>query len=187
MTEVIDNRRRRAIELRQFLPNAEFVNKEIIAKGKGTKVALGRIYGVVSAIEERVDTDRSGHAVTHIAATGAFKSLNYLSGEEGMARSAFFPEAFAKALAAKFDAAKRRTGGTDEAPTFVQDPLMIEVDCDVSLEATGKNVPVEWIITVHTADDDMDILAGIGASRDRPATAPALATVEGDKGVDAKA
>jgi len=73
-------RSRRAFMMKQFIPSADFIAKEVIGKGKGTKVILGRIYGIVTGSEVKTGTLPNGDPSSSIVLKGIFQSEDYLSG-----------------------------------------------------------------------------------------------------------
>lgn len=153
-------RTRRAVMLKQFVPSPDWINKNIVAGGKGTRKTLGRIFGVATGSEMRNATLPSGEVTQNIAITGLFNTESYVTGELGEGTVAFFPRAYAEKIHA----------------TFQSDPniKVIELDCDVGLEATGKTIPYEWVIVAYLAGEEMAVLKRLRQSRGRPKDAPAL-------------
>ena len=153
-------RARRAFMLKQFVPSPDWINVNIVAKGKGTQVTLGRIWGIATGFEDRTNTLPDGSVSASIAVTGIFQSESYLSGELGEASMVYFPMAYAEKIKAVFKSSP--------------DIRAIEVDCDVGLEATGKTIPYEWVVIAFREGEEMAVLKKIAASRGRPKSAPAL-------------
>lgn len=153
-------RSRRALMLKQFLPNADWINTQVVAKGKGTKVVVGRIYGVATGFEDKINTLPDGSTAASIAIKGVFQSESYLTGEVGEATNVYFPMAYAEKIKALFE--------TDETVRVV------EVDTDIGLEATGKTIPYEWVVVAFVEGEEMAALKRLRNSRGRPANAPAL-------------
>lgn len=156
----VGTRARRALMLRHFIPNPDWINQNVVAKGKGTQVTLGRIFGVCTGWEAKQNTLPDGKVVDSIVAKGTFQSESYLTGEVGDASLVFFPMAYAEKIKAVF-----------ESDASIK---VLEVDCDVGLEATGKTIPYEWVVVAYREGEDMGVMKRIKASRGRPANAPAL-------------
>jgi len=154
-------RARRAFMLKQFIPNADWINQNIVAKGKGTQVTVGRIFGFVTGVSRKTNTLPDGLPSESIVCSGILQSENYLDGELAEASTVYLPMAYAEKIES----------------TFKMFPTLrsIEIDCDIGLEATGKTIPYEWVVTAFREGEQMDVLKRLKQSRGRPATAPALA------------
>jgi hypothetical protein len=46
---------------------------------------------------------------------------------------------------------------------------MVEIDCDIGVEATGKVIPYEWVVVAFREGEEMAVLKKMRASRQRPA------------------
>lgn len=154
-------RARRAIMMKEFIPNADFIAKECVGKGKGTLVMLGRVFGFVTGVSEKQNTLPNGDKATSIVCNGQFETESYLTGEVSSATAVYFPSSFSEAIKAMF--------AVDESLK------MVEVDTDIGVEATGKAIPYTWAVVNHIEGADQTPLKALKAKRGRPATAPALA------------
>lgn len=146
-------RARRGLTLKQLVPDQDWIMKNIVANGKGTRATVGRIFGIVTGCQ-RKQNDVQGKLIDSIACVGILNSESFLTGEISQGSSVFFPMAYAEQIAALFDA----------------DPSIkvIEVDCDIGLEATGKTIPYEWVTTAFLEGKEMAILKRLRAARPRP-------------------
>jgi hypothetical protein len=154
-------RARRAIMLKEFIPTADFINVQVVAKGKGTKVMLGRIYGFVTGVMDKTNTLPNGEKAASVVCNGQFETENYLTGEISAASSVYFPSSFSETIKAMFAADP--------------DLKMIEVDTDVGLEATGKTIPYTWVVINYVEGEAVTPLKKLRAARVRPDNVPALA------------
>lgn len=150
-------RSRRAIMLKEFIPSQDFINTQVVAKGKGTKVLLGRIFGFVTGVSEKTNTLPNGEKATSIVVHGQFESESYLTGEISGASTVYFPSSFAEAIKTQF--------AMDENLKVVQ------VDTDIGVEATGKPIPYTWVVVNHIEGTDQTPLRKLRAGRPRPALA----------------
>lgn len=154
-------RARRAIMLKEFIPNSDYIAKEVVGKGKGTQVVLGRIFGFVTGTTEKENTLPNGDKSKSVVCNGQFETENYLTGEVSAASSVYFPSSFSEAIKGMFAA--------DESLKVV------EVDTDVGLEATGKAIPYTWVVVNHIEGEQQTPLKALRSKRGRPANAPQLA------------
>jgi hypothetical protein len=154
-------RARKVFVLRQFIPDANWIAANVVAKGKGTKVLLGRVWGVAMSTEHKTKTLDDGKVITSVAMNGAFQAESYITGELSAMSTTYLPDAYALKVAALFE--------TDKTIKVV------EIDCDVGLEATGKTIPYEWVIIAYREGEEMAVLKRLRNSRGRPTGAPALA------------
>ncbi len=160
-------RARRAFMLKQFIPNPDWINMNIVAKGKGTQVTVGRIFGFVTSCSRKQNTLPDGSPSESIVCGGILQSENYLDGEIAEASTVYLPMAYAEKIES----------------TFKMFPNLrtIEIDCDIGIEATGKTIPYEWVVTAFREGQEMDVLKRLKSSRARPAGAPALAAPDATK------
>ena len=149
-------RARRGLMPKQFLPDPDWINKNVVAGGKGTKAVIGRIWGIVTKTDRKTNTLPNGDSSETIVCTGVFNSEGYLTGEVAEASSVYFPMAYAEKIEAVMKA----------------DPSIkvVEVDCDVGLEATGKTIPYEWVIVAYREGAEMAVLKRLKGTRGRPAS-----------------
>lgn len=150
--ETEGTRARRAIMLKHFLPDGEFINKNVVAGGKGTQAKVGRIYGIATGYSRKNNTLPDGKVTESIVVNGMFHGESYLTGELSEASSVYFPMAYAEKIAACFEMGSRT----------------VEVDCDVGVEATGKTIPYEWVVIAFREGEEMDVLRRIRGTRARP-------------------
>lgn len=146
-------RARRALMLKQFLPNPDWINVNVVAGGKGTRATIGRIYGIATGFERKVNTLPDGSLSESIFVKGMFQSEGYVTGELAEASGVYFPMAYAEKVAAAFEGLGVKS---------------VEVDCDIGLEATGKTIPYEWVVIAYREGQEMDALKRIRGNRPRP-------------------
>lgn len=151
--ETEGTRARRALMLKQFLPDPDWINKNIVAGGKGTRGTIGRIYGLATGYERKNNTLPDGSISESIFVRGMFQSEGFITGELAEASGVYFPMAYAEKIAAVIEMGVKT----------------VEVDCDVGLEATGKAIPYEWVIVAFREGVEMDVLRRIRGTRKRPA------------------
>lgn len=149
-------RARRALVLKQFLPNPDWINVNIVAGGKGTRGTIGRIFGIATGFDRKMNTLPDGSVSESIFVKGMFQSEGYITGELAEASGVYFPMAYAEKIAAAFEGLGVKS---------------VEVDCDIGLEATGKTIPYEWVVVAFREGQEMDALKRIRGTRKRP---PAL-------------
>lgn len=165
-------RSRRAIMLRQFIPTQDWINKNVVAPGKGTKAMIGRIWGVATSTESKPFTFPDGKVTTTIGVRGVFQTENYITGELTEGTMVFFPLAYSEKIHALF----QPKGKDKDGNLIPSDVRIVQVDCDVGLEATGKMIPYEWVVVAYREGEEMAILKKLRGSRGRPANAaPRLA------------
>lgn len=154
-------RARRAIMLKEFVPSVDFINMHVVAKGKGTKVMLGRIFGFVTGVGEKINTLPNGEKSPSIVFNGQFESENYLTGEISSASSVYFPASFSEMVKTMF--------------TVDPDIKVVNIDTDIGLEATGKTIPYTWVVVNHIEGEAMTPLKRLRGARARPAGIPQIA------------
>lgn len=153
-------RTRKAFMMKQFLPNKDFIAREIVGKGEGTKAIIGRVWGACFGWEEKTHTFPDGKTSTSVALKGAFEAENYITGELDSAVQVYLPAAYAERVVAAFKS--------------MPDLKVVELDCDIGLEATGKIIPYTWVVVAYREGEEMATLKRIKSSRGRPANAVAL-------------
>ena len=151
---------RKSFMLRQFIPSPDWINVNVVAKGKGTRVTIGRVFGVAESAEEKENVLPDGSTSKSTVLKGVFNSESYLDGEIGQSTSAYLPEAYAGKIRTMFAADKNLK--------------LVELDCDIGLESTGKTIPYEWVVVAYREGAEMAVLKRIANSRGRPASAPPL-------------
>lgn len=147
-------RARRAFMLKHFIPNADWINQNIVSKGAGTKAIIGRVFGVCFETMVTKTTQKDGRVSESVALKGAFQAEDYKTGEISEATTVYLPMAYAEKVAFMFKA----------------DPDLkaVEVDVDIGLEATGKTIPYEWVVIAYREGEAMAVLKRLRASRGRP-------------------
>lgn len=148
-------RARRALMLKQLLPNPDWINKNIVAGGKGTRGVIGRIYGIVTSTTRKTNVLPDGTPSESVACGGVLTSESYITGEISECSVAYFPAAYSEKIEALFKSDK--------------DLKVVEVDVDIGLEATGKTIPYEWVIIAYREGAEMAVMKRLRASRGRPA------------------
>lgn len=139
---------RRALMMKNFVPDQDWIMTHVVSKGKGTKATVGRIIGVASSTRRHVN-DVNGKQVESIAIAGIFEAET-LDGEVITASTVYFPMAYAEMVAAALD----------------QDGIKaVQVDVDVGLEATGKTIPYEWTVTSYVEGEAMSVLSALRRRR----------------------
>ena len=146
-------RARRALTLKQMVPSQDWIMQNIVAGGKGTRATVGRIFGIVTNTVEK-ENEVQGQIIRSVACVGVLNSESYLTGEISQGSSVYFPMAYAEQIDA----------------LFKSDPSIkvIEVDCDIGLEATGKTIPYEWVTTAWLEGKEMATLKRLRNARKRP-------------------
>lgn len=123
----------RAFAMKNFLPDPDWINKNVVANGRGSHVIVGRVYGLATKAEPRT-VDWQGKVIQSVALHGAFQAESRLTGEVRSVNLLFLPMAFASQV----EAALRMEGSPS-----------VEMDVDIGLEATGKPIPYEWTVTSY--------------------------------------
>ena len=152
-------RARRTLAMKQFVPGQDWINTNLVAKGKGAQITVGRIWGIATGWESKVN-EYQGQQLHSIAIKGVFQSESYVTGEVTESTVVYFPMAYAEKIANMMES----------DPTI----KLAEVDCDIGLEATGKTIPYEWVVIAFREGVEMAVLKRLKGSRGRPANAPAL-------------
>jgi hypothetical protein len=160
-------RARRAIMMKEFIPHADFIAKEVVGGGKGTQRMLGRVFGFVTGVSEKHGKLPNGDPSVSIVCNGQFEMENYLTGEISSASSVYFPSSFSENIKVMF--------ATDA------DLKVVEVDTDIGVEATGKTIPYTWVVVNHIEGEAVTPLKLLRNKRGRPASAPALAAPTAQK------
>lgn len=156
---------RRAFMLKQFLPNPDWINVNIVAKGKGTRAVVGRVFGIATGVERKVNTLPDGTPSESIVLKGTFQADGYVTGETGESSNVYLPMAYAEQVATIFAQGEVNT---------------VEIDCDIGIEATGKTIPYEWVVIAFREGEQMDVLKRLRNSRGRPTnllTGPGAAAI----------
>lgn len=120
-----------------FVPNADWINMHIVAKGKGTKRVLGRIMGVCHKTETQTNMVK-GQPVESIKMTGEFEAFIDDTGEVIETSAAFLPRAWAEKIRFALTEAQKSD------PTATARMLI-----SLGIEATGNTIPYRWTIATH--------------------------------------
>ncbi len=178
--EVQGVRARRSIMLKQMLPGdgVDWINKNVVAAGKGTRATFGRIYGQCNGYSIKHNTLPDGTPSSSIVLSGDFETENYMTGEIGSGTQAFIPAAYAEKVKAVFDSNAILNEKGEEIGNRIR---TVEVDIDVGVEATGKTIPYEWVVTAFKEGAEMAVLKNLRRSRVRPA----FVLQAGDKSIPA--
>lgn len=147
-------RARRGIMMKHLLPPGEWIAANLVSRGKGARALVGRVTGVCTKAERKTVSLPDGTPNETVCLHGTFEAESYLTGEISNGSSVYFPMAYASQIEAVLKADK-----TIE---------MVEVDCDVGLEATGKIIGYEWVIIAFRDGEQMSVIKRIKASRSRP-------------------
>jgi hypothetical protein len=96
---------------------------------------MGRVFGICSGYTVKTNTLPDGTPSQSIVLGGAFQTENYMTGELGEGTQLYLPAAYSEKVKAIFD-----TGAVmDEAGREIRNSVrMVEIDCDIGVEATGK-------------------------------------------------
>lgn len=148
-------RARRAFMPKLFLPNKDWINVNLVSKGQGTRATIGRVFGTCFETQDKKGTLPNGEPSTTIALVGAFEAISYISGEIMSVTNAYLPMAYAEKVKSVFAA----------NPEI----KVVEIDCDIGLEATGKTIPYEWVVTAFLEGKEMERLKALRNKRRPPA------------------
>lgn len=152
---------RRVLTMKNFT-TPEWVLQNVVAKGKGTAVKVGRVYGVATEVKKRTN-EVNGKPVESIAVIGTFEGVRLDTGETTNATTVYFPMAYAEQVAATL---------VDPAVT------MLQIDVDIGVEATGKAIPYEWTVTAFLSEREASVLTMLRNRRQARLAAPAPAPAE---------
>ncbi len=167
-------RARRAFMLKHLIPHQDWINTNIVAKGKGTKALIGRVFGVCMETIDKKNTLPDGTIGESVAMKGAFQAESYLTGEISEATVVYLPMAYTEKVKAIFVSDEADAKKAAEQGRSHERIQVIEVDCDVGIEATGKTIPYEWVVIAYREGEQMAALKRLRSSRGRPADAPKL-------------
>ena len=108
----------------------------VVGKGKGTHIAVGRVFGVAYEAETRTNKVSRGGAeqeLTSIGLKGLFQAER-LDGQTQTFSLLFLPMAFAEQIAMALN---------------LPDTKQADFDVDIGVIATGKTIPYEWTVTSY--------------------------------------
>lgn len=155
---------RRALMMKNLVPDQDWIMKNIVSQGKGFKRTVGRVIGVAHTVRRHVN-DVNGKPVESIALGGIFEAET-MDGEIISASTVYFPMAYAEIAAAALDA---------------EGVKVVQVDVDIVLEATGKSIPYEWAVVSYVEGEAMAVLSALRRRRSlgkRPASLKGLSADE---------
>lgn len=95
-------RARRAFMLKQFIPSATFITENVVAKGAGTQVVLGRVYGSATGTQRKTNQLPDGSFSESVVINGIFQAESYIDGVVSEATSVYLPMAYAEKVEAVF-------------------------------------------------------------------------------------
>ena len=154
-------RARKVIMVQQMIPDENWIMREVVAKGKGSRAFVGKVVGLVRGFEEKSFTQKDGRVTESIALRGEFRPESYHTNEVQTGTTCYLPgwpmRAQVAAVFKDVPAGSIRT---------------VEIDCDIGLEATGKPIPYEWLVVAYLEGREMDTLRKLSRRRGRPAGAP---------------
>lgn len=152
-----EGKRARRAFMPRLLIDQEWINKNVVSQGKGTKIIAGRMFGMCTKTEEKTNRLPNGEQSISIVMTGMFRIENGITGEVSDVTQAYLPMAFAEQVAQAF-----AVGG--------QEVKAVEVDVDIGCEATGKTIPYEWLVISHLDGVASNFLNRMRERRPRAAT-----------------
>lgn len=159
------SRARKAFMPKHLVPDPDWINKNIVVNGKGTRATLGRVFGVAMDYKVKVNQLPNGQTAESTCLQGKFQIESFMTGELSDAVEIYLPDAYSMQVRAMMAA--------DETIKVV------EVDVDVGVEATGKTIPYEWVITAYRNGDEMAVLKRLRESRRRPEGVGVLTSAAG--------
>jgi len=168
VAEVQGVRARRAIMLKNLLPaeGVDWIMKNIVSQGKGTRATLGRIFGTCTGYDIKHNTLPDGTPSSSIVLIGDFETENYIDGEIGSGTMAYIPAAYSEKVKTVFDS---NAVVNEEGKTVGNLLRTIDIDIDVGVEATGKTIPYEWVVVAFKEGEEMATIKRMRNSRARPA------------------
>lgn len=165
--EIQGVRARRTIMLKNLLPadGVDWIMKNVVSQGKGTRATLGRIFGVCTGYSIKTNTLPDGTPSSSIVLHGDFETENYIDGEIGSGTTAYIPAAYSEKVKTVFDANAILNEAGEEIGNRIR---TIEIDIDVGVEATGKTIPYEWVVVAFKEGAEMATLKRMRSTRARP-------------------
>jgi hypothetical protein len=122
---------------RLLIADPEWINKHVVAKGRGTEVYIARIFGVARMAEAKTK-EYEGKTLESVCLTGMFEAQNFTSGKVIRSRNLYLPNMYAKQVLASLSDA----GADSRAP----------LDLLLGVRATGKTIPYAWTVTSFVDD-----------------------------------
>ena len=130
-------RARRAWSMKNFITDPDWINVNIVSKGRGYHTLVGRIVGMANSAQRRENVikkpGRPDETVVSVALVGLFTAQT-VEGAEHSFSMLFLPMAFAEQV---------------EAALALDGVKGVPIDVDIGLEATGKTIPYEWTVTSY--------------------------------------
>jgi hypothetical protein len=124
-----------------FLPDRDrnWPIRNVASRGIGFKIVMGQLAGVCTGVERRT-SEWQGKDLTSIWLHGSFTATIRATGELIEASSAIPPQAYAAKV-------ERLLGlGVEK----------VEVDIDVGLQATGRNIPYRWYASDYAESEERE-------------------------------
>jgi hypothetical protein len=126
-------RARRVMTMKAFLPDADWIVKNVVVHGRGTHVSVGRLYGK-AARSERTTKMWQDKQLTSVRIEGMFEAIGLITGEVTRCTTVYLPLAFAEQV---------------EMALLTNPGSIVDMDVDIGLEATGNAIPHEWTVTSY--------------------------------------
>lgn len=123
----------RVMTMNTFYPSIDWIMTEIVGKGVGTHVSVGRLYGKANATERQTN-DYKGKQLQSVVVSGMFEAVTLSTGEITRCSRIYLPMSFAEQI----EMALRANPGA-----------LIDVDVDIGIEATGKSIPYTFTVTSY--------------------------------------
>jgi hypothetical protein len=130
-------RARRVLTMKSFIvgDHLEWIMRNVVGKGRGTHVSVGRLYGKAARTERNVtkwSNKGEEKLLTSVRIEGMFEAIALLTGEVTQCTAVYLPLAFAEQI---------------EMAVATNPGAIIDIDVDIGVEATGKGIPFEWTVT----------------------------------------
>jgi hypothetical protein len=113
----------------------------ISGMGKGERLILGHLRGVVNSTERKT-TAWQGKDLESVWLNGEFEMVIGSTGEVKAAPTAILPKAFGITVETALAAMHAEDGSS---PTRGQ----LQIDCSIGLETTGRPIPYEWVVIYY--------------------------------------
>lgn len=151
--EIVEIEQREFIAMGQLVPSVDWINQHVVAKGKGTRVALARLIGIASKAQVQKN-QHQGKELDSIRIDGHFKLTMLETGQMMQAPTAFLPKAWSKQVFALLDGADPST--------------RVKMILALGVEATGKTIPYRWTVSMfRPAHDEVGPLAELETIAER--------------------
>lgn len=135
-TTVVNERVEDFIATSQMIPSVDWIMKNVVAKGPGTRVALARLIGVATDATVQQNNVK-GQMIDSIKLIGEFELTVFETGEVVIAGAAYLPKKWGTQVKMALDAA-----GDDKGKRA-------EMLLTLGVQATGKSIPYSWTVNTH--------------------------------------